>query len=335
MSLSNATLNIVISLNNTTTFINRYIPIFIYIFGTIGNLLNVLVLSQRTLRSHPSSIFFLFSSIAGLLVIFSGLTGQMLSSYEVDLTSTVGWICKLRSVVLYSSRTMVLWLIVLASIDRWLSSSLVIRLRQITTMNNAWRSIFVILLYTCLINAPIVYCFEANQTEPPRPCYASTYMCRLITSLFYTFGTTLLPLLLMIIFGLMTIKNVHHARIRVQIACSLDSNHVNMRTAAARHGLSHLKKLDQNLVKMLLVQVCLLFLFTFPHAIQRLYLIFAPNPPPQSLQDAIQNLIFNLFILLTFVASGMPFYIYTLSGGTIFRNTLFHVLKTIVSKVLC
>ncbi|CAF3405401.1 unnamed protein product [Rotaria sp. Silwood1] len=335
MSLSNTTVNLITSLNIAATSINRYVSIFIYIFGTIGNLLNILVLSQRTLRSNPSSIFFLFSSIAGLFVIISGLTGQMLSSYAADLTLTIDWICKLRSVVLYSSRTIVLWLIVSASVDRWLSSSITVRLRQMTTMNNVWKSIFVVLLYTCLLNAPIVYCFEANQTQPPRPCYASTYACRLITGLLYAFGTILLPLLLMIIFGLMTIKNVHQARIRVQIADNLDFNHVNMRTVSTRNGLSNLRKLDQYLIKMLLLQVILLFIFTFPHAIQRLYLTFALIPPPQSLRDVVETLIFNLFILLTYIASGMPFYIYTLTGGNIFRSTLFHVLKAIVNKILC
>jgi hypothetical protein len=31
----------------------------------------------------------------------------------------------------------------------------------------------------------------------------------------------------------------------------------------------------------------------------------------------------------------MPFYIYTLTGGSIFRNALIHLVKTIVQKILC
>ncbi|CAF1043705.1 unnamed protein product [Rotaria sordida] len=108
-----------------------------------------------------------------------------------------------------------------------------------------------------------------------------------------------------------------------------------MRIVVLGNESLQLRKLDKHLIKMLLVQVTLLLLFTFSHAIQRLYLTFAPNPSPQSLQDPVQNLIFNLFTLFSFVASEMPIYIYTLSGSTAFRNTCLRVVKTVVSKIRC
>ncbi|CAF4732620.1 unnamed protein product [Rotaria socialis] len=49
-----------------------------------------------------------------------------------------------------------------------------------------------------------------------------------------------------------------------------------------------------------------------PHTIQQLYLTFVPNTPEQPLHNAIDKLIYDSFSLLTFIASGMPFYIYTI-----------------------
>ncbi|CAF4602745.1 unnamed protein product [Rotaria sp. Silwood2] len=333
MSSSNTTVNMIASLNSASNFLNCHFPIFIFIFGIMGNLLNVFVLNQPTLRLNISALFFNFSSIAELLAIFSGLIAQMLSGYVADLSATIGWICKVRSIVLYCSRTIVLWLIVLASVDRWLTSSTSVRLRRMSTMKNARRSMFVVLVYTCILNAPTLYCFEANNLSPPRPCYASTYMCRVITDLLYAFGTTLFPLLLMIIFGFMTIKNVHHARIRIQMTTNLEQNLKNTIASTTINRQLQARKLDRHLIKMLLVQVFLLFLLTCPHAIFRLHLTFTSNPPQKSLQYAIQILIYNLFILLTYVANGMPFYIYTLCGGAVFRNTLLNLLKTILNKI--
>ncbi|CAF0924441.1 unnamed protein product [Rotaria sp. Silwood1] len=335
MSSSNATIDLITSLNNASNILNRYLPIFIYIFGIVGNLLNVLVLSQRSLRSNTSAIFLLVSSIAGLIVILSGLTSRMMSGYTTDLTLTIGWICKLRNVILYSSRTIYLSMIALAAIDRWLSSSIHQHYRQKSTLKNAWRSMIAILIYTCILNSPIIYCYEANLNWALRRCYGSTYTCRLITDLIYAFGTTLLPLVLMIIFGLLTIKNIRYARSRIQTVAEKVISLANKSIATSKNGQLRARKIDQYLLKMLLIQVTLLVLLTCPHAIQKVYSSFASNPPPQSLQSAIETFILNLFTLFTFIASGMPFYIYTLSGGSVFRNALLNLLKTCAQKILC
>jgi hypothetical protein len=335
MSSPNENADLITSLNNASSLLNRYLPIFIFIFGTIGNFLNVLVLSRRSLRSNPSALFFLASSVAGIIVILSGLIIRMASGYDADLTLTIGWICKIRNVVLYSSRTLVLWMIVLATIDRWLSSSVSANLRLLSNLKNARRNMIIVLIYTGLINAPILYCYEANLSGVLRGCYGSTYSCRLATDLIYAFGTTLLPLLLMIMFGLLTIRNVRHVQNRVRTVAGVVTSLENKNTSTITNGSSQAKKTDRQLLKMLFVQVTLLFLFTCPHAVQKVYSSFASTPPSDSLQNAVETLILNLLTLFTFIGSGMPFYIYTLTGGSVFRNALVNLVKTIVQKILC
>jgi hypothetical protein len=78
---------------------------------------------------------------------------------------------------------------------------------------------------------------------------------------------------------------------------------------------------------MLFAQVTLLILLACPHATLKVYSSFASSPPPQSLELTIQTLLLNLFTLFTFIASGMPLYIYTLAGGSIYRNVLFDLVK--------
>ena len=335
MSSSNASVDLIASLNNVSDLLNRYPSIVIYIFGTIGNVLNVLVLSQRSLRSNPSALFFLASAIAGLIVITSGLTSRMMAGYNLDLTLTVEWICKIRNVLLYSSRTVLLWMIVLATIDRWLSSSVAVNLRSMSSLKNARRSMLLVLIYTCIINAPILYCYEANLTGVLRGCYGSTYSCRLATDLMYAFASTLLPLLLMIVFGFLTIKNVRYVQNRVRSVTGVVGNHESKNRSTVTSGQSQGKKRDRQLLKMLLMQVILLFLFTCPHAVQKVYSSFASTPPSGSLQDVVQTLILNILTLFTFIGSGMPFYIYTLTGGSVFRNAFVNLVKTITQKLLC
>ncbi|CAF3286645.1 unnamed protein product [Rotaria socialis] len=74
---------------NATTQLNRYFSIFIFIFGVICNILNVLVLSQRNLRANPCAFLFLLSFMASLVAIFSGLFTRTTAGWVIDLTNTI------------------------------------------------------------------------------------------------------------------------------------------------------------------------------------------------------------------------------------------------------
>jgi hypothetical protein len=149
------------------------------------------------------------------------------------------------------------------------------------------RCMLIVLLYTCIINAPIVYCYNADQSGTLLRCYGSSNACRLTTDLIYAFGTTLLPLLFMAIFSILIIRNVRRIKIRVQ------------------------------------------------NTLQKVYTSFTIAPATSSLPGAIQNCIFNVFTCLTFLASGMPFYIYTLFGESTFRNGFFDLMKNAQRKIFC
>jgi hypothetical protein len=334
MSVSNNNANLVAWWNNLSDNFNRYLPIFIYIFGIIGNFLNVLVLGQRPLRSNSSAMFFIVTSIAGLIAIVSGLTTRMMAGYTADLTLTINWICVIRNYVLYTARTVALWMMAFAAIDRWCSSNIDNSLRQKSNLKNAQRSILFVLIFSCLVNVPITFCYEAGLTGALRGCYGSTYACRVITDGIYAVITTILPLITMVIFGLLIIRNVHHTRNRVQNLTMSISNQNNNRSANVT-GRQQSKRRDRYLLKMLLGQVALLCLFTCGHAIQKAYTSIAAITTSPTVESAISNFIFTVLTLLNFTASGMPFYIYTLTGGPIFRNALFDLIKASSRKILC
>ncbi|CAF2128133.1 unnamed protein product [Rotaria magnacalcarata] len=85
-SRSDATL--VATLDDITFQIIRYGLIFIFLFGIIGNALNILILSQSLFRSSPCAQLFLFASAMNLFVIISGLISRILAGWGADLTAT-------------------------------------------------------------------------------------------------------------------------------------------------------------------------------------------------------------------------------------------------------
>jgi hypothetical protein len=323
-SASSSDASFIALLNNASTQINRYFGIFIFLFGILGNTVNTLVLSQRPLRSNPCAWLFLVSSIANSIGILSGLTSRFLSTWGADLTNTNQFLCKIRAFLLFDSITVAFWLITLAAVDRWLSSNLAVNRRQRSTLKNAQRSTILIVVLSTIIEAQQLYCFEANLINTPLKCYTRTVMCGIVSDLFFALITILFPLVFMIIFGLMTISNVRKAQARLQP--------VTM-TVGSRFGQQ--KKTDRHLLIMLFIQVLLMLLFTLPLSVYKLYSTITRNVPKSTLQITVENFIFNIVLLLLYVACGMPFYIYTLTGGKVFRKALFNLLETAGRKLMC
>ncbi len=329
MSSNSSDINLINILNNLSPDLNRYLSIGILLFGTVGNLLNCLALSQRTLRLNPCSFIFLASSIASLITLISGVAVCLLAGWSADLTDTIGWLCKFRIFVLFTSRTIASWLIMLATFDRWLLSSIAVHRRHMSNIKNAQRGIIAIIILSNLAYAQIFYCYEANLTNAPLKCYGKTTWCRLLIDSEFTSISILLPSLLMFIFGFMTIRNIRQSALRrVQPGITTQTGSVTGRSRP-------LKKIDHSLLLMLFIQVILLTLFPLPQAIQNLYTNATRFQVKAPLQNAINNFNFNLFLLLTYVTNGMPFYIYTLSGGAVFRKALINAIRDFIRKITC
>jgi hypothetical protein len=332
--LSNTSL--IASWNNAADQINRYFTIFNLLFGIVGNILNIVVLSQRSLRTNPCSWIFLVSSIFSLTAIICGLTTRVLDGWGADFTATNNLLCKMRAFFVFSSKTSVMWLIVLATIDRWLLSSINANLRKKSTLKNA--QIYTILIAVCstVLYSQLFYCYQAQIVTAPLRCYCVTVWCRYVTDLTLALITNLFPLTLMILFGCMTIWNVRENRnYMMQFVTAIGIISEKKRTSTIRiirppYGL---KKTDTQLLTMLIVQITVLTLCVMPHAIHRLYLTFTTANEKSLLQEAVEKFVFDLVVQLCYTGDGMTFYIYTLSGH-IFRQELLNLVRTASQKVM-
>jgi hypothetical protein len=315
--------------------INRYFTPGVFCFGIVGNVLNILVLSQRSLRSNPCAWLFCISSFVNLISILFGLTTRIKSGWDLDFTDRIGWLCKLRAFVVFTSRTIAFWLITLATIDRWVLSCADANYRKKSTLKNIQKASIIIIVISLILYAQMFYCYDANLSDAPLKCYGKTILCRHLTDLTYGFITILCPLFLMLVFGFMIISNIRQSQRRTHNnnPIVLTQNNTTVSTDDQQKRLKN--KTDRHLRFMLLIQVILLTLLTLPQAIQKIYSTFNEETSSNSLDQAINNFIYSFTLLLSFIASGMPFYIYTLCGGNIFRKALYDLGRMIVKKIRC
>ncbi|CAF2475743.1 unnamed protein product [Rotaria sp. Silwood2] len=316
------------SLDFISDQLNKYLAPIIFLSGTVGNIMNCLVLSQRTLRSNPCAFLFLASSFIDLISILIGLPTRILAGWHLDPTNTINWACKTRAFIVFSTRTMAIWLIALATIDRWLISSIDIHRRHMSNLKNVKREIFTIVILSILFYIHMFPCYEANNIDAPLKCYEKTEGCHLVTDLIYVILSLVMPLVLMIIFGLLTISHIHRLHTRVAHAGN------NLGTIdPIGHANLHSKKTDHHLLRMLTLQVLLLIVLYIPQAIQKFYITFKPFGSGSVLEDAIKTFLYNIDVLLAFMASAMPFYIYVLAGGSVFQKALMNLVRLVKQKM--
>ncbi|CAF0931024.1 unnamed protein product [Adineta steineri] len=317
-------------LDYISTQVNRYFSTFIFLFGTIGNLLNCLVLSRPSLRSNPCAFYFLISSIANIISITCGLPSRILSGWNMDVTDTNVFLCKIRAFIMLVSRSIAFWLVAFAAIDRWLLSSNQCQRRQYSSLKNAQQGTIAIIILSLCLYCQVLYCYDANMISAPLHCYGKTVICRLVTDLTYALATILCPLLIMCIFGLMTLSNIRRIHSHKLLQSKLIETNENNRKTLKSTNLEtrKRKRIDRHLRHVLFIQIIFSTILTIPQGIEKLYTTLTMNQMKSSLNITIDKFIYNFVLLLTYLASGMPFYIYTLSGGNTFRNELMELFRT-------
>jgi hypothetical protein len=292
-------------LNFITRELN-YIPLALLILGTIGNISNILVFSRPLLRKSPCSIYFISCSIVNFGSLYVGLLTPFLGLYNLDPTQTIDSLCKIRFYLRYSTITLSTWFILLACIDRYLSSSININIRLWSSVRLAKRIVYFSSII-CFIfpYTQVFYCYTVNQKNG---CTFQNNTCQLLNNIILFLINSGLPPILMVLASMLTIRNVKY------------SNHI----AAGRYH----RRRDIQLIQILFIQVFILVLFSIPVAIQKIYTLSTSFMIKNSLRIAIENLINQISIEISYISTSTTFYVYSLTNKK-YRQEAFHILSLI------
>ncbi|CAF3163637.1 unnamed protein product [Rotaria sp. Silwood2] len=324
-------------LNHITVQISRSLAVFIFLFGFVGNILNILVLSQRSYRSNSSAWLFISLSIVNLISLISGLGTIMIGGWTKNPTDYIGVVCKLRAFFVFSTRTISTWLIVLATIDRWLLSSISVRRRQKSSLKNVQKWTVVIIVLSILLYSQQLYCYEANLIDTPLKCYGKTIVCRYCTDLSLAIVTVSAPLILMVLFGSLIISNVRQSQRRIQTLALrnvVSTTNKSLPSNAESAERKFKQKIEHSLLRMLLSQVILIGIFTLPLCLDKFYSSVSGDHGSH-VELAINAFVYDLAILVYDISNGIPFYIYTLCGGIVFRKALYDFIMLTKRKFQC
>ena len=252
--------NTIACLKYLTVQINRHGSLIVVLFGTVGNLLNLLIFSDRSFHLNPCTTYLKWSSSISIMFIWSGLLTRILDGYRsfvtffVSLTSSIffrygiSWpnqnppLCKIRLFVLMVCWSMSTWAFAGAMMDRYLCSNPLVIHRLKSTVRTARRFLIFFFILSIALFAQIFYCYEASVPNVPLACYTQTLACQMYNDWTNILYNILIPSIFMTIFGVLTISNLRRRTVH-----PIQTNTQTQPT---------LRKIDRHLRKILFVQVC-------------------------------------------------------------------------------
>ncbi|CAF4154666.1 unnamed protein product, partial [Adineta steineri] len=196
---------------NLQAEINK-ISIYVYpitiILTITTNILNICVLCRRKLRLSSSTQYFLAFALSSILytceipvIMFIRIRfGYIVTS------SSVG--CRLQTFIINIMPLFISIMLVFASIDRFFTSSSLLRMRNLNQVHIARRIIIITIILTVIYISPILLIYYFNSNMNQCISYSSTIAIIYLSSRII-FSYIIIPLA-MGIFGFLIIRNIRN-----------------------------------------------------------------------------------------------------------------------------
>ncbi|CAF1474552.1 unnamed protein product [Adineta ricciae] len=301
---------------------DQIIPILLILFGSFGNVFNIIIFTRRELRTNPCSLYFLIGSINDCFVIgFGLLTRYLADNWDIDLSIVNNTFCKIRSFLTYPSLDFALWSVVLASIDRYLSSSPIVRFRRLSNLSIARKATLITIIVIYLSYTHTLVFYQKILTSNGISCTIISRGYFLFLTLFGSIISYILPIILMSIFGILMIYNVQNTH-----------RHLNLHNRRLRSN-------DRQLSKMLLIQVLITIIISTPYHVITFYntiAIITLKYRLSSTEFTIFKFLRNLSRYLIYTNSVHNFYIYTITSSKFreeFQRCLQHGKKAFIKYI--
>ncbi|CAF1527589.1 unnamed protein product [Adineta ricciae] len=309
--------SLVSTLTFSQTILVQYVELILFIIGTVGSLLNILLFSQKKFRSNSCCIYFLAASISTIIMLFVGIIPQI---YALKYTPSPIFnrdFCKARAYLAQMSAMLCRWLLTIACIDRCLLTSTNPGHRRFTTVPIAQKIVFFLCIIWILI--PIhVLIFADVRKLGYIICIMSTDTMAIYHNVYTIIAGGILPPLIMLICAKILWKSLQAKRQRQEL----------IQIRQKRKEIQNIQ-----ILIMLLLQVMIFLVFTLPYMSSSLYFAFTRSVTNKSSDRVAVESFVNLFTeVVVFVYPAFTFYSNTLASQT-FRNELLILVRGILINV--
>ncbi|UJR32864.1 hypothetical protein I4U23_020325 [Adineta vaga] len=344
-------------------YFNLYINVFYLIFGNISNFLKILFFLQKPLRSLPCTSYILFATITDFMTLNNLPLHQLLihlypqyhwikvsvdwSNYrnETNLLSyTVSnydiIICKIRSYLHLFSTDLSFQMLLFASINRFYStyrrkqqSNTTLRFNQyFCNQSNVYRLCLISSIIFALLS--IQHLFNFTIQSPSEGCVPSN---RILWSIWISsFHCFIIPLL-MILFGLLTLKNICYKELILRYICCSHcqrrrwTGYIHPQNTRCQNSIS--TRVERQLTFMIISEIFVTIFTVIPYGIYAFFYLFH-GLQNRTMNESNGTKWMALVIQVTmYVEPSCGFYIYLLTLSTLRKRFKKIIMEKITSFI--
>jgi hypothetical protein len=281
---------------------NIYIQPFNFFLAIIINILNIRVLCSRALRPSPCTHYFLAYAVFSIIYTCLVCPTQFLRGFSINWANSVMG-CKMHFYILFLIPFQANLMLILASFDRYCSSSQSCRLHSTSTIRTARMTIIVSTFLCIAYMLPMLFVYNWNKTynkcQPKATVLINIYVFSQVF-LYY-----ILAPLLIFIFGLLTINNIRQQSTR----------------AVPLTGSIRGRRTERQLTRMLILQVIVHLILILPFGVT--YTMNSFEPSTETPTVIAVRLAFVTWQQRDYFVS---FFLYIFSGS-VYRRELFRILS--------
>lgn len=298
----------------------RTIPIFLILFGTVGNAMNVIILSRKRLQRNPTTVYLLFLAVADLCTLWTTVfPGVLIYGFGQNLSSKSHFTCKSTEYVGYTSGGYSIWLVVLLTIERMM----LIRFPVFSRSKLTRRFSFITAL-TCLavivilfVHMPLGREIQVTETDNGN---STVRHIRCFPTKFQTFYKQIWPFFILMFFYLAPITLLVIANcVTIASICLQRKRFCRVNPVGPTHQ-SNTDKKTKSTSKMILLISAFFIFTTLPYILKR---VFEPKIPitDDKEKHARRILSESIFRFVMYCNYTCNFILYC-TTGTIFREEL-------------
>ena len=266
--------------------------------GILGNTMNIITfLKLGYYRRNVCSLYILSRSIFDLILLITGLGTRILSqSFQIDFTLTCHLWCKLRVPVIYINTLSSYTFLCLQSIDAFFVTSLSVSYRQKSNIQiGRYLLVSFVIIWTL---EELVYVFYQDliisSDGNSRTCISiNSIYAKYRIYVVYLFLTTIVPLVLIIAFDILTYR------------------HLQVHSLQRQRRL--LSVLARQMTMMTLFHISAVFLFQAPFAAAQCYFLTVglSKEPVRNAQEQIIQQFFNILGYGIYAVSELTFLLFS------------------------
>ena len=257
------------------------------VIGTLSCTLSFMVFMRKNLRKNPCSIYLMAVNVSNILLIFTSISLSTLAiGYKIDPSLSNLRFCRFRYYVMFLFDILGPSYLILAAIDRVLLTSPNALTRQRSTPRLAYTCIIIATVFWTLMHLHAAIVTDIVQIRPGVSlCFFQLGMHLTVMTYYSLIIKGILIPLLMLIFGLWSVKNVRGVRQITSVSVVSGFS-----TAITRRTHTNHSK-DRQLLRILLMDITVYVIFNGMIAIVLMYRQINGNKSMTLVEMQIQSLL--------------------------------------------